>query len=85
MAKFKTITATEAPSPERRTGRMSGRMRLYDDYVSSVHKSEAGVLVPEDGETPRGITLRIQRAARRVEIPISSWVKDGKVYFVRDK
>ena len=85
MAKFNTITATEAPSPERQAGRLSGRMRLYEDYVRSVKENEAGVLKPEAGETTRGIMLRIQRASRRIEIPIDSWSRDGTIYFVRGK
>ena len=82
MAKFSTIKQSAAPSPMRQTGRLSARMRQYEDYVNSVKSDEAGKLTPEEGETPRGLALRISRAAKRVGKTADTWVRDGSVYFV---
>ncbi|MCY4392779.1 MAG: hypothetical protein OXE43_12115 [Chloroflexi bacterium] len=57
-------------------------MRQYEDYVNSVKSDEAGKLTPEEGETARGLALRISRAAKRVGKTADTWVRDGSVYFV---
>ncbi len=82
MVKFSTIKASAAPGPMRQTGRLTARMRQYEDYVNSVKSDEAGKLTPEEGETARGLALRISRAAKRVGKTADTWVRDGSVYFV---
>ncbi len=82
MVKFSTIKASAAPGPMRQTGRLTARMRQYEDYVNSVKSDEAGKLTPEEGETARGLSLRISRAAKRVGKTADTWVRDGSVYFV---
>ncbi len=82
MAKFATIKASAAPGPMRQTGRLTARMRQYEDYVNSVKSDEAGKLTPEEGESARGLALRISRAAKRVGKTADTWVRDGSVYFV---
>ena len=57
-------------------------MRQYEDYVNSVKSDEAGRLAPEEGETPRGLALRVSRAAKRIGKTADTWVRDGSVYFV---
>ncbi len=82
MVKFSTVKASAAPGPMRQTGRLTARMRQYEDYVNSVKSDEAGKLTPEEGETTRGLALRISRAAKRVGKSADTWVRDGAVYFV---
>ncbi len=82
MVKFTTIKASAAPGPMRQTGRLTARMRQYEDYVNSVKSDEAGRLAPEEGETARGLALRISRAAKRIGKTADTWVRDGSVYFV---
>ena len=82
MVKFTTIKAAAAPGPMRQTGRLTARMRQYEDYVNSVKSDEAGRLAPEEGETPRGLALRVSRAAKRIGKTADTWVRDGSVYFV---
>ena len=82
MVKFTTIKASAAPGPMRQTGRLTARMRQYEDYVNSVKSDEAGRLAPEEGETTRGLALRVSRAAKRIGKTADTWVRDGSVYFV---
>ncbi len=82
MVKFSTVKASAAPGPMKQTGRLTARMRQYEDYVNSVKSDEAGKLTPEEGETARGLALRISRAAKRVGKSADTWVRDGSVYFV---
>lgn len=81
MARFSKIARKEAPQPARQSGRLSARMRQYEDYVKGLKSGEVGRLVPESGETPRGLALRISRAAKRINSKITTWVVDGAVYF----
>ena len=81
MAKFSKIKESDAPRPQRQTGRLAARMRIYEDYVKGIRAGEVGKLVPESGETVRGLALRIGRAARRVNKVADTWVVDGAVYF----
>ena len=82
MVKFTKIKASAAPGPMKQTGRLTARMRQYEDYVNAVKPDEAGKLTPEEGETTRGLALRASRAARRVGKTADTWVRDGAVYFV---
>ena len=82
MVKFTTIKASAAPGPMRQTGRLTARMRQYEDYVNSVKSDEAGRLTPEESETTRGLALRVSRAAKRIGKTADTWVRDGSVYFV---
>jgi hypothetical protein len=81
MAEFTTVSEAEAPRPSRQTGRLAARMREYEKYVASVPNGKVGKLLPSKGETPRGIALRIGRAARRTNKMANTWVVDGTVYF----
>jgi hypothetical protein len=81
MAKFKKIPAAQAPRPARQSGRLAMRMRQYEDHIGSVKSGEVGQLDPEEGETARGIALRVGRAARRMNKTANTWMVDGTVYF----
>ncbi len=82
MVKFTRIKASAAPGPMKQTGRLTARMRQYEDYVNAVKPDEAGKLTPEENETMRGLALRVSRAAKRVGKTADTWVRDGAVYFV---
>lgn len=81
MAKFSKISRKDAPQPARQSGRLSSRMQQYEDYVKGLKSGEVGKLLPEEGESPRGLALRISRAAKRINSQITTWVVDGTVYF----
>lgn len=81
MAEFTVIKESEAPRPARQTGRLAARMREYERYIESVTPGKAGKLTPARGESPRGIALRISRAAKRLNKTVNTWVADGNVYF----
>ena len=82
MAKFTRVKSSVAPGPMRSTGKLTARMRQYEDYVSAVKSGEVGQLIPDEGETTRGLALRVSRAAKRVGKTADTWVRDGSVYFV---
>ena len=81
MADFTVIKESEAPRPARQTGRLAARMREYEKFVEAVGSGKGGKLVPNRGETGRGIALRISRAAKRQGKAAETWVVDGTVYF----
>ena len=81
MAKFTTVKADQAPQPTKTTGRLTARMREYEDYVTSVKRGEVGKLAPGPNESARGLALRISRAAKRVSKEADTWVVDGALYF----
>jgi hypothetical protein len=82
MADFSVIKESDAPRPTRQTGRLAARMREYEKYVhDSVGTGKVGKLAPSRSETPRGLALRISRAAKRSGRAIDTWVVDNVVYF----
>jgi hypothetical protein len=81
MAKFSKIPEAQAPRPIRQSGRLAQRMRQYEEHIGAIKSGEVGRLVPEGGETARGIALRVARAARRMNKSADTWMVDGNVYF----
>jgi len=81
MAKFSKIPESQAPTPARQSGRLAARMHEYEEHVLSVKAGEVGRLVPEAGETARGLALRVGRAAGRVNKKARTWVDKNVVYF----
>lgn len=81
MAKFTKLKEDAAPKPLRQSGRLAARMREYEQHVSEIGRGEVGKLVPEQGESPRGLALRIGRAARRLNRAAETWVVDDVLYF----
>ena len=45
------------PAAPKTSGRLSARMREYDKYIDGLKSNEGGRLMPDDGETARGIAL----------------------------
>jgi len=56
-------------------------MAEYESYVAGVRRGQVGRLSPGQGESARGIALRISRAARRSGKEVQTWTTDGVVYF----
>ncbi len=56
-------------------------MRLYEEHIRSVSSGEVGRLVPDADESARGLALRIGRAARRIGMPVKTWIDKNTVYF----
>ncbi len=81
MAEFAVIKESDAPRPSRQTGRLAARMREYEKFVEGVPAGKVGKLTPARGETPRGVALRVSRAAKRMNRSINTWVVDDVVYF----
>lgn len=81
MAEFAVIKESDAPRPSRQTGRLAARMREYEKFVEGVPGGKVGKLTPGRGETPRGVALRVSRAAKRMNRSINTWVVDDVVYF----
>ena len=81
MAKFTKIARMDAPEPSKTSGRVNVRMRQYEDYVQSIKVGDVGKLQIEGNETPRGIAMRLSRAARRTNVAIDTWTVDNSVYF----
>lgn len=80
MPKFDTISKTEAPAPTSKTNRkLSSRMSEYDAYVKGLKPGEVGRVTPDD-TTPRGESLRIHRAAKRVGREVTVWFDEKFVY-----
>lgn len=80
MAKFNRIPEAKAPRPLRQSGRLAMRMRQYEEFVGGLKSGDVGEVTPDSGETPRGIALRIGRAARRVGRSADTWIVNGVVY-----
>jgi hypothetical protein len=56
-------------------------MQLYEDHVRSVEAGQVGRLVPDKDESVRGLALRINRAARRANTPVRTWIDRNTLYF----
>lgn len=81
MAEFSVVDAAKAPARPRPSSSFVRRMTEYDAYVAGVKKGQVGRLAASDGETARGIALRIKRAGVRIGKPVETWVVDGVTYF----
>ncbi|MEO6042486.1 MAG: hypothetical protein ABIQ47_01030 [Tepidiformaceae bacterium] len=81
MAEFTIIKESDAPRPTRQSGRLASRMREYERYVEGLPAGKVGKLTPSPGETARGLSLRISRAAKRMHKSINTWTLDDVVYF----
>lgn len=82
MATLVVIPSTEAPRPPRPVRAHDLSMKAFEDYLMQVKAGKVGRLVPnEEGETPRGLSLRVNRAARRMNKTVNTWVVEGVVYF----
>ena len=85
MAEFTTIDIDKAPRPaQSRNPRLAERMIEFDSYIMQVKGKNVGRLTPSAGESPRGVALRVSRAAKRNGRSVQVWVADDIVYFKPD-
>ena len=49
--------------------------------MKNVKRGQVGKLTPSTSETPRGVILRVSRAATRIGKAVDAWAVDGAVYF----
>ena len=81
MATFDVITPRQAPPRPARGSPLARRMQEYEGYVRSTRPGQVGKLSPGAAESPRGVSMKVSRAARRLGKPIETWTLDGVVYF----
>lgn len=84
MAKFSVMKRTDIPAATKQSGRLAARMREYDRYIDNLKPDEGGKLVPTEGETARGVALRISRAAKRKGRNADTRIVNDTVYFTID-
>lgn len=84
MAKFTVVKRSDIPAATKQSGRLAARMREYDRYIDNLKPDEGGKLTPTEGETARGIALRISRAAKRKGRNADTRIVDNTVYFTID-
>ena len=81
MATFSVIPAASAPKTANTRSPLAARMREFDSYIAAVKSGQVGRLAPAEGETARGITLRVARAAKRQGRTVETWIAADLVYF----
>jgi len=81
MATFTTITRRDARKQRPQASRAAARMQECEGYLTALKASKVGRLLPDDGETPRRVALRVSRAAKRLNRQAPTWIVDGAVYF----
>ncbi len=81
MAEFAVVKQSQAPRRPTTAGPLRARMAEYEGYVASLKRGQAGQLVPDLGESPRAVAVRVSRAAKRLNRPVEVWSVDGAVYF----
>lgn len=84
MAKFSVVKRSEIPAATKQSGRLAARMREYDRYIENLKPDEGGKLTPTEGETARGVALRISRAAKRKGRSAETRIIDNAVFFTID-
>ncbi len=81
LVDFTVIDASRAPRPGGPKSRFADQMATFDSYVASLKKGQVGRLLPEEGETARGLAMRVRRAGARLNKPLETWILDGASYF----
>ena len=88
MAKVKELSmptmtvrkASDVPAPQRGTKATREAQRQYEEFIQAI-SSDVGELEMDTGENPRGVKVRLRRAATRLGREIETWDADGRVYF----
>jgi hypothetical protein len=73
-------SASEVPPPRRSPKAILEAQLEYERYINAIG-GDVGELELEAGEQPRGIKVRLRRAATRLGKDIETWDSDGRVYF----
>ena len=72
--------ASEVPSPRKSPKAILQSQLEYENYINAIG-GDVGELELGDGEQPRGVKVRLRRAATRLGKDIETWDADGRVYF----
>ncbi len=78
MPKFDTLPLAEALQ---RTAKTPGVANEYAHFIRSVGAGQAGRLVLKPGETPRGVKVRLTRAAKLVPVTLTVNQVGEDIYF----
>jgi hypothetical protein len=81
--KMRVLEASEAPPRPAHHSRLAERMARNESFVTSLVKGQTGVVEPEGSETARGLSLQMSRAAKRLQVPVETWIVENKVYVER--
>jgi hypothetical protein len=77
---MKVRSAAEVPAAVRGTKAAREAQQEYERFIQAVN-SDVGELQLSAGEKPRGVKVRLRRAASRLGREIDIWEADGRVYF----
>jgi hypothetical protein len=80
VPKLTLRSLNEVPAPNRTTKAIRESQLEYEGFVQSIN-SDVGELVLSEGEQPRGVKVRLRRAANRLSREIEIWDANGRVYF----
>lgn len=81
MVTFQKIKKDSMPPSRPRAYTSTARQREYEGYILALKAGEAGKLEPEDGETTRGLAVRLTRAASRLGKAVDVRAAEDAVYF----
>jgi hypothetical protein len=80
MPTMKVRSAAEVPAAVRGTKAAREAQQEYEGFIRAIN-SDVGELQLSAGERPRGVKVRLRRAASRLGREIDIWEADGRVYF----
>jgi hypothetical protein len=75
---MKVRTAAEVPAAVRGTRAAREAQQEYEGFIRAIN-SDVGELQLSAGEKPRGVKVRLRRAASRLGREIDTWEADGRV------
>jgi len=73
-------SASEVPPPRRSPKAIQQSQLEYESYINAIG-GDVGELELGDSDQPRGVKVRLRRAATRLGKDIETWDADGRVYF----
>ena len=80
MPSLNVRSASEVPPPRRSAKAVQEAQLQYEGFIQSI-EGDVGELQLDADENPRGVKVRLRRAATRLGKDIEVWDADGHVYF----
>ena len=80
MPNLSVRSASEVPQPRRATKAIQEAQLQYEGFIDSID-GDVGDLELDSDENPRGVKVRLRRAATRLGRDIDIWDANGHVYF----
>jgi hypothetical protein len=80
MPKMTVRSAFDVPTPVRSPKAVREAQMQYEEYVRAID-GDVGELELSPDEQPRGVKVRLRRAATRLGREIEIWDANGRVYF----